>query len=384
MMSIFNSFAASRGGVYEPHRETGSLPLRFAARQAQLRETVPSLIRQTKEWNRGLSIEVGLLSRMRPGASVKMHGNVACIGLNAGLLVSLRRVIDAGLTHSNGLVPLIPISDNGPVVLTNHVSDDIYLSLGNDDRLGLPPDSLQVADFIFDLAVEYIFYHEIRHVIDGHLDLIGQGKEMSALEDEGIARNDGLNIFDRRVLEYAADNGATSFLIATYALKMIASRTPTRQVGFVCWCIMYAVHTAHKVIEKNELNVDPKLSVHPPAAIRTHIGRINVLNCLFHATKINDELKEYVLTGFSSAEKSWHRASGTYFDQDKFANSVNATKGLVAIYNKRWARIHPTLQKLKRCEHIAERNSRLKPGGIPSKLFNYNDSNIDPRLREQS
>lgn len=383
-MSASHAFAATRGGIYEPNDLEGTLHSRFAQSIDRLRYQIPSLLRDTAKWNRNLTLEVCFFAQMKPSAAVELRGNDGCIGLSIGLLISLRRVIDASLTHSDGSVPFIPVCLNKPVNLDLDLRNIDYLVEAHDDRQGLCDDSALVGDFIFNLAVLYIFHHELRHIFDGHLDWIGRGEGMSALEDDGVSRTDGVNIFDRRVLEYSADNGAASTLCSTYIFPLIGDHAPTEHIGSVCWCIMFAVHLTHKLIETNELKVDPSRSVHPPANIRTHISRVFIVNALYHSTTINEDLNAYVMTGASTAENLWHRVFDTVYDHKAFLSSMAKTKPLLSLYNRRWERIKPKLEKLKRIEIIPARKSRTTPGviSLPPEVKARMPLD-DPRLRMQ-
>ncbi len=380
-MSNFDLFSAKRGGTYEPSDMNGTLHDKFASTLEGLRQQIPTILQDTAQRNRNLTVDVGFLANIKPGASVQITGNAACIGLSVGLLISIRRIIDATLTHSNGSVPLLPVCKNGPVLLSHQINNVSYLIAGIDDRQGLCNDSIITADFIFDLSVSYIFSHELRHILDGHLDWIDDGRGMSALEDDGVGRTDEVNIFDRRVLEYSADNGAISMLCTNYLVHFVRDNASTESLGFVFWCLMYAVHLTHKIIELNEIGVNPKLSIHPPANIRTHISRLMVMNTIYHSTTIADDLTDYVMTGSASAEKCWHCIFGTVYDADKFIADFGPTEKLISRYNLRWERIRPKLEKHKRIETIPSRKLSSSPSGIiaPSETRARLPIN-DPRL----
>lgn len=182
-------------------------------------------------------------------------------------------------------------------------------------------------------ALDFVFYHELGHILGGHADVMGQN-QLSLHELELVRRGKSSTIpkATRQVWEYEADIIAAGY-IAKDAAKLIQSlqaddashqlRTifgaPQIAVEQVSSLIIIACYSLFRLLRETALQLDME-SYHPDPLVRAFSVRDAIHSALSQQFSINDELLDILLSArfeeFDDALEASGYEAGFRLDDD--------------------------------------------------------------------
>ncbi|MGV2169750.1 hypothetical protein ACQZ40_25675 [Agrobacterium sp. 16-172Ci] len=205
-------------------------------------------------------------------------------------------------------------------------------------------------------AIEWLLYHELGHIINGHLEL---GKEFNGLtfileDDPSDERDDNLT---SQALEYDADCFATWLLLQLRLQTPVAieeirpSPSEAEKELLRLRCFVFGVSAIVRGFDDHPFDVSTIFnSDHPPGVIRMNymIGLVAITELENKFPYKAEEIAEAALATVLALEQSISQATGT---EDGRKNVLTALELAWEHFNVpvhvRWAELYPTLDKYK-------------------------------------
>lgn len=200
MKESFDKYFLNRGGVlgYEDDKTRAFINLGNILVN-DIRKQYPDLP----------NIYIGIVNNLSLNATAVLDKGKYYIGVNLGLLNSIEDIFFK--IQSNKNFPL-----NNTISLSNSMHGPEYEFAADTYIMPFTKASLKVAVEQSNIVLKFILYHEICHILRGHLGLISSknGSELQeAFQDESI-----LNINLRQTLEMDADSFSVNRIINSYLL----------------------------------------------------------------------------------------------------------------------------------------------------------------------
>ncbi len=245
-----------------------------------------------------------------------------------------------------------------------------FESDGGDDawlvRVPKDPARRSYAHLLSAIAVEFLFQHEIAHLMNGHVRLINRRSEIRFLVEFDEHSSQSLSSLDRQTLEMDADSFAVAQGAATFVGRLAEPekvfpkdwrqwyRSP-RQALFA-W--IFSVYSLFRLFYKGPADLDDlESAVHPPPGIRMFM----VTACLLEFLKVRGQetlmkqfepILEEVIQEVEDAHSVVARcpvdATGTYQWTDPRAQRH------VSRVIDNWKHLRPQLEVLNRGGRLAD------------------------------
>jgi hypothetical protein len=176
------------------------------------------------------SIVFGVTHDEEFNAFAFLSANQHCIAFNHSVFPTLLQVF-CELTAQATFLPMIGNSTvtSFPALKTvskSTTGDLLWEGMVLPKLLPQDPERLQYTFILYRLALEFLFFHELHHVLGGHISYIGNQYAMSALLE--IRQRDPLSFKDRRCMEWAADFFAAKSLADSCLSRRFMTINPSQ------------------------------------------------------------------------------------------------------------------------------------------------------------
>jgi len=177
--------------------------------------------------NAPVKVHFAIIDRDDPNAFVvEAEARVYLVVFHSGLLKTLMNVFARAAHHdamfreveSSGPMERRPLLEPSP-----HASGD--------------PNRMLLATLLYRLALEFLFYHELHHLILGHAGYVFKRTRLRIFESGKAALSDPLG---QRPMEYAADLWAAKTLYDSILRRRFVTLTPKSIKGLDTYHLLYA------------------------------------------------------------------------------------------------------------------------------------------------
>jgi hypothetical protein len=177
--------------------------------------------------NAPVTVQFAIIDRDDPNAFVvEADSHIYLVAFHSGLLKSLMNVFARAAHHdvmfkeveSPGPSQHLPLLEPSP-----HASSD--------------PNRMLLATLLYRLALEFLFYHELHHLILGHAGYVSKRTRLRLNESGKAALLDPLG---QRPMEYAADFWAAKTLYDSILGRRFVTLTPKSLEGLDTHHLLYA------------------------------------------------------------------------------------------------------------------------------------------------
>jgi hypothetical protein len=197
------------------------------------------------------------------------------VGLYAGTIITIYRFFASLLAY-----PRLLMSIGNPLTEVEWIShtDDPKLIVSR-----IPKDQARrsFAHLLATLAIDFLFAHEIGHLMNGHVKLIGKSKGSTFLAEFDSTRKTSEEYLMRQALEMDADSFAVGQGVTTAlgrASKLDSIGPPdwrqwysTPRQALFAWTL--AIYGLFRLFFRGEVNLsDLEIAIHPPPNIRLVIA----------------------------------------------------------------------------------------------------------------
>jgi hypothetical protein len=358
----FDEFVEPYGGRYIPDTEiTAGLLIDYVEHLRS--KLLGNFVSAARRAGNPIILEIGFVKEVSYNAFAAHHDGVDIIALNSGNTGRAMSTLHHMMDHSSifddmtGHEPrmgttvdaeYLRVADLGPMIAY----------VGAENRLRLVQDIARQAE-------RFLIFHEMAHILNGHVDWVGERFGARLLAENYIATEHGLSTLDYQTIEYDADATAINILVDGAVRKAMLNaglngkKTPITfhdGIGFEIKCLSYALYATFKLFESAPcIGIDEVLLVnHPPARIRAQLAMVGICTVLWRHFAIPLSVyRPMIAATFLDAELSWSKLTGEGLDHIFTERDAELGLALLDLYNGRWRDIHPDLNRLKLGKSIA-------------------------------
>lgn len=362
-ISTFDNYVAPLGGRYIP------IPEEKANAQAAFVEmlrtkVIGAFVQKARRSGKPIILEIGYVDDASFNAFAAHHDGVDIIALHRGNINRLTTTMFFMMDRSEAFAdvcgdePRLGVTMSASALRYDDL-DGMLPFIGSDQRLRLSFD-------LASLAENFIIFHELAHILNGHIDWIGERGGLRMLGERGDAAERGLTTLDYQTLEYDADASAINILVGGAvrgALKKTArdvAIVPTTYdpaISIEIRQLAFALYTVFKLFESAPCaSVAEVLQVeHPPARVRAQFALVGINTVLQRHFSIPTKVYNIeIARSFIEAELAWNTLTGEPLDHIFTAPDKDLGTALMELYNERWRDIHPDLDRLKLSKSVAK------------------------------
>lgn len=215
-------------------------------------------------------------------AYATIEGGVDVVRINLGVIYILRDLFNRMLSHPQILRDIgnPSIETNVANYPANRKTIDLSTAMREVDVTQLPKDPTRrnLANWLFFVSVEFIFFHELFHIIHGHVDYLKSLGGLRAISESGLELH-RLNDLDRHTIEMDADRMAADAMLSRIFGPLLYTQVQfqslddplilPRSQRLLGFC--FALYTCFRIFADDSLahSEDQILRLrHPPAQLR--------------------------------------------------------------------------------------------------------------------
>ncbi|MCX5999989.1 MAG: hypothetical protein NTU41_10485 [Chloroflexi bacterium] len=273
-------------------------------------------------------LHAGFVVNSEPNAFSQSATALNLIGIYSGLVWVINEMWATLLCH-NDFLPDIEHNSSFESRLRNgiFVTDgfegisDYEMQWRGHPWAYLSPWRLAIATVLSAMSVEYVFYHEIAHLLLGHSKYIAAKTGASLHELERRRRNIPLPPYELQGLEFEADGVATCIALGSSAMLGHFSdekaRDPSWMLSFYyVWGL--SVEGVFRLFSQSTWDLSAyQISTHPHPFARSYGNWLNVLG---NSSLEHQPLRERILNEYAKAvtdlARYWHKFRMPGYDSD--------------------------------------------------------------------
>lgn len=362
--AAFDACAADFGGRYIATPEEKAQAQ--AAYNEKLRvELLGNFVSSARRGGQPILLEIGQVQDASLNAFAAHHQGVDIIALNSGNISRLLCVTYYMLDASDAFDDFI---GNEPRLGFGLDADELRYGILPEQmpHIEAAKNRLELALDLGSLTERFLIFHELSHILNGHIDWLGERFGARMLAERRTEVSADLSMLDYQTLEYDADATAIGIIVGGRVRRGMhrsgrgGECVPIvfdKAIAFEIRCLAFSLYTLFKLFESAPCkSVEEVLKDdHPPARVRAQFASVSLIQYLEHDFSIPPGVyRDTIVRTFLEAEAAWNTLTGEKVDHIFTDEDLDLGAELMEIYNDRWRDIHPDLDRLKLSGKIAK------------------------------